>query len=198
MRDSFSKELIKNYEYTIQTISNNLHDHIGQQLLILGRSEMIMNNEELKNKLIILIEEIREISHNLYPKYLLQLSFYNAIKELIHQVEKTTHFTVIETISDEVNTISKENKMHLYRICQELINNSIKYCDGNLIKIDILKDKQYFILKYQDKSNLFKHKKIRPGFGLNNIMIRSKMLNGKISYYYDNGFHFKLKFYVAS
>lgn len=197
MRDSFSKELINNYEHTIQTISNNLHDHIGHQLLILGRSEMILNNEELKNKLNIVIEEIRETSHNLYPRHLLQFSFNNAIKELIHQVEKTTHFTVIETISDEVNSLSKENKMHLYRICQELINNSIKYCDGNLIKIDILKDKQYYILKYQDKSNFCKHKNIKPGFGLNNIMIRSKMLNGKISYYYDNGFHFKLKFYLA-
>jgi len=194
LKEKFNQDLINYQEKMNQQISMNLHDNIGQSLVLLSKNNIIQENNDLLIKINDIIQNVRHTSHEIFPAHLINNSIEEAINRLIHETEKNSNFVIVKEIDSSINNMTADKSLHLYRIIQELISNTLKYCKGNLIKLKIEKNKNSFILTYKDYDDKATNIKIKPGFGIHSIMLRTRILNGKIDYWFNKGFNTKITF----
>ena len=82
----------------------------------------------------------------------------------------------------KLSQLTKTNQLHVFRIVQELINNSLRHGKANELVIYMEQNTTGFILRYQDNGIGFTVKEVKekPGIGLQNIKTRVKILNGEL------------------
>ena len=87
-------------------------------------------------------------------------------------------------------------KLHLFRICQDVMTNVIKHADANSVQITFRLSDKYCALKITDDGNGIVAD-FSSGLGMKNIALRSQLLGGqyKISPFPQKGtsFMFLLK-----
>lgn len=195
LKEKFARDLIKSHEKYVINLSSEIHDNIAHNLLLLSKNEKLNSDKDLQESLAKIIDDVRNLSHEIFPGYLFKMSLSELIINMINKLEMSTNFTVISEI-ENIDTDNKDIKLNVYRICQELISNSLKYCSEKIVYITLKKEKKYYVLRYRDV-NKIKNKKIKEGFGLINIAERTKIINGKFKYYYKSGFNAIIKFNKA-
>jgi two-component system NarL family sensor kinase len=74
------------------------------------------------------------------------------------------------------------DQLNIYRIIQELLNNSIKHAQASKIKIKFINTEDSFVLTVEDNGIGFKtgHANKQTGIGLKNIDCRVSVLKGKL------------------
>ena len=78
---------------------------------------------------------------------------------------------------------NKENSTHLYRIVQELLQNTIKHSDANEAYLQIIRNNEKITLLFEDNGKGFNVEKLRKkGKGLLGIQHRTEILKGKLRY----------------
>ncbi len=194
------KELLKAnllvQEKERKRIGGEIHDDINSQLSILslithslGKNKMQLPEIlEIKNNLLQLIsktnENSRRISHSLYPPILEKFGLSAALEELID------NYTLSESIEINLKNLvnfeqlTTETQLHVYRIFQELITNSIKHGESTQIKILCKNDKDKFNFNYQDNGVGFdveQYKFKKTGLGIKNIENRIFLLKGNFT-----------------
>jgi signal transduction histidine kinase len=133
--------------------------------------------------------EIRKVSHELQQNLLFQdNSFQKAIISLVEsqQNEFQTKFDI--SIDKYINwsLVTSENKIHIYRIIQEALNNINKYSKAEKCNVFILKTGDKITFRISDDGVGFDPDKKNPGIGLKNIKQRVKSLNGVLKITSDN------------
>lgn len=137
------------------------------------------------------IEDIRGISHDLVPKTLHTLGLAEALKEYIDQINGTN-----DSKAEFKNTtgyraefpFSGEDRLTIYRICLELINNLQKYAGYRYLKLSInsIENGLEFVLKHNGKGvtnlEIDKLTATSSGLGLRSLKSRTLMLEAKLNY----------------
>ncbi len=172
-------------------ISKDLHDGIGQQLsaLKLGLQSVKSNvSGEVENEINELTEqfsksadEVRQISHQMMPRSLMENGLVEAMDGLLKtsfrysEINYTYEHHGIEGRFDEKVEVS------LYRILQELVNNVIKHSGASELSVQLVKSKARLMLLVEDNGRgLGKDKS--DGHGLLNIKNRLDMINGAVNF----------------
>ena len=80
-------------------------------------------------------------------------------------------------------TCNSDLEVTLYRIINELINNTLKHASANIVNINMVKEVKILTLKYQDNGKGFDvddtmSSKTNKGMGLTNIISRVNAING--------------------
>lgn len=139
LQKSFSANLINRQEEERRRIASELHDSLGQNLLIIKnmldysiksnneKKELETRLQELSNIAMSSIEEIRTITRNLFPYQLNRMGITTAITSMLKNLETSTSIKVNYSIDNLDKIFSKETETHLYRIVQEAMNNVIKH-----------------------------------------------------------------------
>jgi signal transduction histidine kinase len=70
----------------------------------------------------------------------------------------------------------------LYRITQELINNTLKYSRARNVSIGLVKSKDSLSLMYEDDGVGYDIHMVKKGDGLRNIQTRVKSLRGTVEF----------------
>ncbi|PZD77132.1 sensor histidine kinase [Mesonia sp. K7] len=176
-----------------QRIARDLHDDISSKLnmvslhsdlLLTGNLAESEQKEALETILSLsgkALENSRHIAHDLFPPVLEKFGLDAAIEELCS--EFSGHGTQIsyhnQSLFDETQ---KSKNLHVFRILQELIHNSIKHGSASHIQLHIedRKDKKYF--HYQDNGKGFQieDKQNHKGLGMKNIDSRIQFLQGSL------------------
>ncbi len=184
-KEQFAQTLIKNIEEERGRIARDLHDDVGQTLSMLkNRIESQKNQDQdeiLTESLSSVINQTREISRNLYPNYLRKVSIEVALETLFSKIEDTTEMTCSLESEQIDRMISEDQKMHLYRIVQELTNNTLKHSQGNALKLMISTSKNDIKFTYLDNGSGFKSKQDLSGIGLMSIKERVSLMNGSVT-----------------
>jgi signal transduction histidine kinase len=81
---------------------------------------------------------------------------------------------------DERLSIRTEHQ--LYRVTQELVNNTLKYAKASHVSLDLVKRDGQVILMYEDDGIGFDATSIKKGYGLNNIETRVQSLGGNVEF----------------
>lgn len=200
------KEIIEEREKGLETvivatederkrIARELHDGIGQQLGGLKMAWQQLENKiatthqdesaKLKELTKILDEaahELREISHQMMPKVLSEIGLVAALDDML---KKTFAFSPIkyEFETHGIDSRPKESiEISLYRICQELLNNSIKHSGASLVVVQLFKNKNHLILIVEDNGKGFDKNSKQDGIGLLNISSRLSTVKGEVNY----------------
>lgn len=177
-------------------IARDLHDDISSKINIISLNSHFLTVPNLSEKEIKqitsniidvsakVLESTRRISHDLLPPIFEEFGIHVAIEELCSNYLKSNNLIVNynnifeQDIFDEID---KKKHLHIFRILQELINNSIKHGMATEIDISFEKKKKKRVLKYKDNGNGFDVQKtnLKKGLGMKNIESRVEFLNGK-------------------
>lgn len=140
-------------------------------------SQRISYLNELKN----IEQDIREISHDLNrEKSELINNFVAIVDNLFEEQRKTFNSKLLSTIDANINweVVSNANKINLYRIVQESLQNINKYAKANAVKVEFKKDLGNLFLRISDNGIGFNVNKAKKGIGLQNMFSRVNECNG--------------------
>lgn len=184
---------MKNEEITIlnerNRISRELHDSIGHTIsasilqvkslsLIAEEREIKDGLSQLQNSLEKGMTEIRETLHQVHDT---SFNTENKIMELLEKlpgVETTLNYRIESDISYEM-------KYDIIRIVRESISNFIKHSNGNKFNVDLLENKNFFLLVVSDNGYKFEE---GSGMGLNSIRDIANKYHGFVNFSTEKGF----------
>lgn len=170
-------------------IASDLHDEIGPILsaVKLRISSLDINEEDQEEvdktntQLDNLIKRMREISFDLMPVSLTRRGFATALKEFIDYVGKNSSLEINFHYTD--TKLAQAQSINLYRIIQEIIHNTIKHAEATQLNVELKTEKNMIILSTNDNGKGFDYdmtSKQASGLGLQNLLRRTEMLNGKM------------------
>lgn len=180
-----------------QRLSRELHDSLGQQILAIKmKLEQAYYDDnqykEILNEAIDLssltAQEIRNISNNLSPAVLSEFGLETALNNLIRELISITNMEV-ELNSGVPDNLESKQETYVFRICQEALNNIIKYSEATKVEIHIgVKDETLFI-NISDNGRGFEinDKHLTKGNGLSNMKERANLLNGSFCVNSESG-----------
>lgn len=171
-------------------VAKDLHDGIGVLLTSIKlRLSNFKDKVEAKddfNKSLDQIDnactEVRRISHNMIPAILTKIGLQEAILDLLDNVHASTDILIEEALDYEEGAYDESKEVLIYRVIQELVNNSLTYADPTKLSIALHKSKQNYLLTYSDDGKGFEKSKIKKGLGLRSIASRVDILKGKFTY----------------
>jgi signal transduction histidine kinase len=187
LRESQLRAVIASQEEERKRFAADLHDGFGQMIsaLRLSLSNEKVDNTTLHHALDVLNEmnvEIRNIAFNLMPQVLMKSGLEEALKEFALRINRTGSVMVSVQTFDLDSDMPADHRIALYRICQEWVNNVIKYSGGNQISIQLVKHPEELVLTIEDNGKGFDPTSLMEGQGngWKNINSRLHMIKGTI------------------
>ncbi len=172
-------------------IAADLHDELGPILSAakfkLATIEDIPENEiKLITQATAYIDDIilrmRQISYDLMPSALVRKGAVAGIKEFIHNIGFSFPVKINLTIKD-IPELDLRKAIHLYRIVQEIVHNTIKHSGAGELEIILKYERQRIILISRDNGHGFDYEtesKEHSGLGLRNLLSRAEVLGGEM------------------
>ncbi|MEM9052661.1 MAG: ATP-binding protein [Bacteroidota bacterium] len=176
------RTIIQTEEKERKRISQELHDGVGQLLSTAKLSlemEDSTHSENTKKMLNMAIDEVRSVSHGMMPKALASNGLGAALSELIFTVNESGGLKIHMKVAEPL-ALKEEIEFALYRVIQELIQNTIKHAEAKKVNIDINLKNDVLTVFYQDDGLGFKTENGFSGLGLRNIQSRIELLNGTL------------------
>lgn len=180
---------IDGQEVERREIGKELHDNIGQQLTTIklfldmvkttasgGSLEMV--NMALKGVTDV-INEVRLMSRSLLPHTLKDLGLVDSVSELVDSMGRTQSTKIDFSYDGFKESLLPENqKLTLFRIIQEQLNNIARHAGAKNIAIRLKNDLYNVALEIRDDGKGFDKKKVRKGLGFTNIRNRAELFGG--------------------
>lgn len=173
-----------------RTIGEELHDNIGQQLTTIklfldyakttaDENTLEMINLALKGVSDV-INDVRAMSRSIVPFTLKDLGLIDSINELVDSLMRARSLNIEFSHTDfDEDTIAENEKLSLFRIVQEQLNNIIKHAGAQNVWINLSVKGEEFVLEIKDDGKGFSSGQSRKGIGILNIKNRAELFNGK-------------------
>ena len=180
--------LVNSLENERRRLSRELHDGVGPYLTSLkhyieNKVENELKKTEMKKIVDDTISEIRLMSNALMPSSIDDFGIGVTLTNFIESVKKSTAVTIEYedlTLQDH-SKITHHQAINLFRISQELINNSLKHSNAKNIRITLSEFDEFISLFYFDDGIGFDISTVKLGSGIINIKERVEICNGKIA-----------------
>ena len=176
-------------------IASELHDSIGQQLLLtklkIQRIEERINLasdteiSDLDNLLEGTIGELKTIIYNLRPKILDELGLGPALTSLVHLITEQSGIKGSLNINILNGRLDKRIELFTFRLAQETLNNIMKHSGAKEFDLILQENEKNLRLIVSDNGSGFDIKEINPadglnGFGLLNMKERVESFGGEL------------------
>jgi ligand-binding sensor domain-containing protein/signal transduction histidine kinase len=192
-QQAFARELLASQEAERKRIAAELHDGLGQNLLIVknraqlgqiaahGAPELLEQFEWIVASATQSLEEVRAIAQNLRPYHLDRLGLTKALEVMIEKVADTTKMRFVSELIPLDDLFSKEEAITLYRVVQESLNNIVKHAQASETHVIVERLTDSVTLTIWDNGRGFAplDAATKPsGFGLAGMAERVSMLGG--------------------
>jgi PAS domain S-box-containing protein len=185
---AIGQAIIDTQEQERSEIGKELHDNVNQILTTTKLYlDLALSNNDLKDELIAksnkniisVINEIRQLSRSLMDPTIGDLGLLDSINDLIENINLTRrlHVTLVAEPAVE-SLLSKNNKLTVFRIIQEALNNVIKHARATTVELFFKLYGNNMMLVIKDDGIGFDPLSIKPGAGLKNIQNRIYLVNG--------------------
>jgi len=175
-------------------LTYKLHEEFGATLSVV---KMGINSVETYNKqdeqqiekstryLDDVITKIRGIAANYLPYMLQRKQLVRALETLaVSTSENNKDIAVSFKAGEDIPDISEHKTLHLYRIVQEIVHNTIKHAQATQLSITLTKEDHQLLLVSKDNGIGFDYStelQKQKGVGLKNIHNRVSLLKGTIN-----------------
>ncbi|MEL6274230.1 MAG: ATP-binding protein [Bacteroidota bacterium] len=178
-------------------IAGDLHDDIGSQLsaarLYLRQLDPEASSEvntEVKDATLEIvsrmIQNTRRITHDLMPSELEKFGLFAAAEDLAERLRKTGDIEVDYQAGRDLRFDAKQ-EVALYRVLQELVNNTLKHAEAQRIEIAYTHQQDDLLFQYLDNGKGFdlniQNQRGGAGLGLRNIESRVSLVGGQLNYH---------------
>ncbi|MGZ3844985.1 MAG: PAS domain-containing sensor histidine kinase [Flavisolibacter sp.] len=186
---SLSKTMIEAEEKEKSRWALELHDNVCQVLTVakLYADEALRNSENpyvQKSKAMIekALDDIRHISSSIRPPEFNTTTLYESITGLLENIKRLVSFEFqIEYDRRTEELLTTGQKLMVYRIIQEQLNNITKYSGATLVNIEIaINENSVITIVVKDNGRGFDPSKVKTGIGLKNIGSRLQLYSGEL------------------
>jgi signal transduction histidine kinase/ligand-binding sensor domain-containing protein len=200
-QQAFSRQLIASQEAERKRIAAELHDSLGQRLVVIKNLALMYLNsaskngegaigearrqiEEISAEASQAIGEVKEISYNLRPYQLDRIGLTKAIEAIVRTARSASEIVFTAEIDDIDGVFPKDSEINFYRVVQESVNNILKHSRATEASVTIRRDPGGLRLVIRDNGKGFtpgaaKSDSQAGGFGLIGITERAQLLGGK-------------------
>ncbi|MBT8318103.1 MAG: hypothetical protein HKP59_10820 [Lutibacter sp.] len=199
LQEQFTQDLIKVKENESTRLARELHDSIGQKMMLLTKKVKSCGIQDMNELADSTLEELRNISKNLYPSIIEQVGITSAIIGLIDEVDAHTSLFFTNDIDTIDGLLNKETNLHVYRILQELLSNCVKHAKATTIFVTLKKKENSITLTVIDNGKGFdfiKAKETTKSLGMNTIFERAKIIHSKLKINAEFGKGTKVKLVI--
>jgi PAS domain S-box-containing protein len=197
--------VVEGQEHERSRIARELHDGVGQMLsavkigLSSAQETVVALAPEcaaqLRESIALLdksVQEVRSVSHQLMPFALHQLGLRAAVRDIFTTLQAANSLRINATLDALAEPIGPLKALTIYRIVQELLNNTLKYGEATNASVQFVREPDSLLLMYEDDGRGFDAEAHRndnapQGIGLNNIAHRVSMLGGTVEIYSTPG-----------
>lgn len=195
MQENFSRDLLASQERERQRIAAELHDGLGQSLLVIKNRALLgtmspddqREAQEQFNEISLAssqaLEEVREIAYNLRPYHLDRLGLTQSIKAMLETVNDSTAIEFAFDIMPLENVFPKDEEVIVYRVIQECVNNIVKHSQAGEASVLIHRSDTGITMTIEDNGRGFtpkSYKQTKGGFGLIGLEERVRILGGTL------------------
>lgn len=197
LKTNFENELLKSQmevqEQTMQNVASNLHDNIGQllSLLVVTLStikpdqpqrvhEKVDSASQLARRA---IKELRQLSRVMHGQELIRMGLAEAIAFELDYLKTAGLHTIRFDNNYQSKAGQTDKEIILFRIFQELLNNTVRHAEATAIDVSIDHTDQYLKLTIKDNGRGFNENdqpNEKKGMGLFNIKKRVALIAGNI------------------
>jgi two-component system NarL family sensor kinase len=204
MKITFENEILKSQieiqEQTLKTISQEIHDNVGQVLslakLNLGTFETmeseanqvkINDTKQLVSKA---INDLRDLSRSLHGDKIAELGLQDSVANELKILQNTGQYQTALYITGDNYKLEAQKEMVLFRIVQESLNNAIKHAKAKNININIAYQPELFSLIISDDGSGFDPGALQSaetGIGLKSMQNRAALIGAAFTLNSQNG-----------
>jgi two-component system, NarL family, sensor kinase len=188
------ESIIQGQEEERSRLARDLHDGLGG---LLSGIKLTLNNmtgnvilsEQNANtfnralgQLDNAITEMRRVAHSMMPEALLKFGLKDALNDFFENISQSGKLKVHFQSYNFDKRLSQTVEVTIYRIIQELINNTLKHAEATEVYVQLNQDDQHLTISVEDNGKGFDINKLNQtkGIGIQNIESRVAYLNGKI------------------
>lgn len=194
---AFSRQVLERLENERQRIAVNLHDSLGQTLLIIKNHAIMAIQrspeeqavrhrlDEISGTTSQALEEVRRITHGLQPYMLDRLGLTQAIRASVSRVSENSPILFASRVENIDGLFDKDAEIHIYRIVQEAVTNIVKHSAATEAAVVIKKRTTVVSLSIRDNGSGFNPAKSSSqphdlGYGLSGIAERVRILGAAL------------------
>lgn len=201
LREAFNQTLLQSkieiQEQTLDHIAKELHANIGHlaSLININLSELLPQSSEgqqdtiNESKLLArqLMSELKVLSASLNTDHIMHIGFIKALDAELNRIGRVTKCQISFTKTGQDYRLRPEHEIILFRLCQEILNNTVKYARAKSVTT---------LLEYTDTALILEIKDDGIGFdveaaldnsaeklstGLVNIRKRAKLIDAEVT-----------------
>jgi signal transduction histidine kinase len=187
LRESQLKAVIGSQEEERKRFAADLHDGLGQIIsaVRLSISKENPQKETIDHAVSLLSDmnaEIRNIAFNLMPQALMNDGLEPALQQFAARINRAGGAQVSVQAFSLAEKMTSETKIALYRICQEWVNNVLKYSHCSTISIQLVQHPDELVVTIEDNGKGFDPHILTysQGNGWKNINSRLALIKGSI------------------
>jgi signal transduction histidine kinase len=199
VQHEFSRRLIESQENERKRIASELHDSIGQNLLIIKNHAMFglqsadtgspvaEHLREITSLSGDTIDQAREISYNLRPYQIDRIGLTKALQSIVTRMSRATTIIISGELENVDDLFPNEQEIIIYRIIQEAMNNVVKHSVATTASLIIRKGASTVSIVIADTGRGFSVPSIHlgqlkgSGLGLQSISERVRILAGTLT-----------------
>lgn len=188
--------VLKGEEQERTRLAKDLHDGLGGMLSgikyslnrVKGNLVMTPDSAQAFERSIDMLDssihEMRRVAHNMMPEILVQYGLDAALKEFCTEIDRSGVVRVnYQSVGMSNVTIDQTVEVTIYRIVQELMNNSLKHANAQnlLVQLHYTEQEELLAVTVEDDGNGFDTTMMgqSEGMGWRNIRNRVEFLKGK-------------------
>jgi two-component system, NarL family, sensor kinase len=178
-------------EQTIQNLSREIHDNIGQKLTLAKLYLNTLNYAETGKTIAQIndsgkmiseaINSLSDISRSMSSEIILNNGLIKALEFETAQFAKLNLYSINFSATGNPVFLDTDTELVLFRIVQEALNNIVKHADASAIDINLHYNTDFLFMEIKDNGKGFCTDTAPAGTGLQNIKKRAAMLHGNLS-----------------
>ena len=195
MQNEFQQELlqaqIEMQEHTFNTISQEIHDNVGQvlslaklQLSIINQGETIDRSmvDDVKENIGKALTDLRDIARSLNTDRIQLMSLPETVSNELKRINRAGFINATIRLEGKEQIMQEHKKLIIFRIIQESLQNIIKHSKATNVNVLFFYDTAYLQIDVADNGIGFEIEKLNnntTGLGLQNIISRAALIGGE-------------------
>lgn len=180
--DHISKELHANFSHLVSLININLSEILPQ--IPDNQRENVIETKSLAKQL---MSDLKALSANLNTDHIIHIGVGKALENELNRLSKTKKYKITFIVTGDAYRLSAEHEIILFRLCQEVLNNVVKYSKASAVSATLAFSNDHFSLTISDNGIGFNVERAlnqsgdKQSTGLLNMQKRASLINAKFS-----------------
>ncbi len=179
-RKRFAEDMHDGLGPLLSTIKLYVNELVTEDLTLVEKKDYVNYVNQLIDDA---VSDIRTMSNNLTPRVIHEYGLISAIDEFCKSISRTQKLTIEFKKPRKNPELNKHLEINIYRIINELLNNTIKHAAAKTVHLSINFRAGKMLFNYVDDGKGFNYNgrntKLK-GEGINNIITRVNSIDGTI------------------